>query len=122
MTNQILIFLLVCSAGFFDGVMDMIKDFKYSEKNWLWKWVEKHPKYKNWYDGQYPLPFFKTYRPGIVWLSDAWHMAKHFMLLSFAGAIAINLGFEWYWNLLGMFIIYVLEGEIFNLVYQRLKQ
>jgi hypothetical protein len=133
-----MIILFTCLAGFFDGVMDMIKDFHQSDKNWLWQWV-KGTKYQSWYDGWNPLPFFDTYRPGMIWLSDAWHMAKHCMLLCFAGALSLAITLfvsllfekkysrklEWYYQLLIQIVLwwtlYWLEGEFFNLTYQRLK-
>lgn len=55
---EILIF--VCLAGFFDYMMDAIKDFKQSEKFWLWKWVQKHPAYMGWYQGWHSLPYFES--------------------------------------------------------------
>jgi hypothetical protein len=114
------VLILTCLAGFFDYMMDMIKDYPQSEKNWLWKLV-RGTKYEPWYLGHNPLPFFKTYRPGLIWFSDAWHMAKHFMLLSFCGAIACAFGVEWYYTLAITWIAYWLEGGIFNAGYQGLK-
>ena len=119
------IVLLVAAAGFFDSVMDMRKDFTRSEKNWLWNWV-KGTKYELWYLGEHPLPFFEKrgykYDPGWVWLADAWHMAKHFLMICFAGAAAVALGMEWYWTILLWWLFYWLEGAAFNSGYQRLKQ
>ncbi|MBE3141463.1 MAG: hypothetical protein IMZ53_12885 [Thermoplasmata archaeon] len=74
------------------------------------------------------------YRAGLVWLADSWHMAKHFMLLSWAGAvacvlayaIALEFGLAWYYQAgiqVGIWwSLYWLEGNRFNHWYQKLKQ
>ena len=126
MINLLFILILVCLAGFFDSIMDMIKDYPYSNKNWLNNWVyDKHREYQNWYIGHHSLPFFEkkgwTYNPGLVWLSDAWHMAKHFMLLSWAGALTIGFDTHWYFQLVIFWLAYFIEGELFNLFYNKVK-
>ena len=115
MTRIIEVVLFVCLAGFFDYMMDAIKDFKTSDKFWLKKWIDRHPKYLNWYKGG------ESYNPKYPWTSDAWHMAKHFMLLSFAGSVAISLNLVWYYQMCAWWSAYYLEGKIFDLGYQRLK-
>jgi hypothetical protein len=125
MLRLISVILFICLVGFFDSVMDMIKDFKHSNKNWLYQWCSKHPEYLSWYEGYCSIPFFKNrgyqYNPGKFWLSDAWHMAKHGMLLSVSGAVACSFGTCWYYQIVIWWLCYYLEGEIFNLGYQRLK-
>ena len=125
MIRIIEIAILICCAGFFDGLMDMIKDFHLSYKNWLWSWMKGHPAYTDWYQGQHSIPWMEKhgyiYNPKYLWTSDAWHSAKHFMLLSFAGAIATALNLGWYYQIGVWWIAYWIEGMIFNLVYQRLK-
>ena len=125
MLRIIEVILLVILAGLFDGIMDMIKDFKHSDKNWLWNWILNHTIYLDWYAGDHSLPFFEKrgyiYDPSWFWLSDAWHLAKHGMLLSFAGAIAIALNLSWYYQAFAWWFAYWFEGQLFNLVYRRLK-
>lgn len=145
MIQIIAVFIGMCVmaifAGKFDAVMDMIKDFSQSPKNWLYNWVQKHPEYKLWYEGHSPLPYFakrgKPYKAGNILYSDAWHQSKHLMLLSWAGAVAIpfsclcavSLGLQWYYNLIIGFavlvfvwwLLYWIEGESFNADYQCLK-
>jgi len=125
MTRIIEILMLVCLAGFFDYIMDMVKDFNESGKNWLWKWVQRHPEYIGWYSDYKPLPFFEKrgylYKAGNVFLANCWHQAKHLMLLSFAGAVAYAFGTYWYYQIIIWWLVYYIEGEIFNQGYQRLK-
>lgn len=109
------VIFFICAAGFFDGVMDMIKDFHHSLKNWLYQWCLKYPKYLDWYEGG------ELYNPKYPWTSDAWHMAKHFMLLSFTCSVAIALHLDWYYQIFVWWFLYWTEGQLFNLVYQRLK-
>lgn len=125
MIRIIEIVILACMAGFFDYMMDAIKDYQESNKFWLWNKV-KETKYEFWYLGWHSLPFFEKrgwiYNPGLVWLSDAWHMAKHGMLLSWSGAVACSFGTYWYYQIVVWWLAYYIEGEIFNVGYQRLKQ
>ena len=131
------ILVLICLAGLYDYMMDAIKDFKQSPKFWLKKWIDKHPEYLLWYTGFHPLPFIErkgiAYNPKYPWTSDAWHMMKHGLLLSWSGAVSIALSLyvgeiadlEWYvilgFTLTVWWFIYWIEGTIFNLGYQRLK-
>ena len=133
----ILILILNRLDGFFDGVMDMIKDFPISEKNWLYQWALKHPDYLLWLQGQRSLPFFDKrgyqYNPKYPWFSDAWHMAKHFMEICASGvgalaltwAIALYFNLAWYFEvpvcLIACWLLYWSEGDGFNDVYQPLK-
>lgn len=119
------IIILICAAGFFDSTMDAIRDFKQSDKFWLWKWVQKHPAYMGWYMGWHSLPFFESrgwvYKAGCVLLADRWHTSKHLMLLSWAGAVACAFGTHWYFQIAIWWTLYFVEGEAFNYFYQRLK-
>jgi len=119
------IVLLIAAAGFFDSVMDMRKDFVRSEKNWLWRMV-RLTKYELWYLGEHPLPFFEgmgyTYKAGNVFLADAWHQAKHLMMLSFAGSVAVACNLNIYCTIFIWWGIYFAEGECFNFIYQHLKE
>jgi hypothetical protein len=105
--------------------MDSIRDFPKSEKFWLWIWVQKHPKYMDWYLDFYPLPFFYNkgynYKAGNILFANAWHQAKCLMMLSFAGTIAFAFQLEWYWTMLMWWFIYWLEGFIFRVKYEPLK-
>ena len=127
MIRIIEVILFVCLAGFFDYMMDAIKDFKTSDKFWLKRWIDRHPKYLNWYKGG------ESYNPKYPWTSDAWHTAKHFMILSFTGIAGIATAviaaryfdLEWYYEfgiqIFSWWFYYWLQGKIFNLGYQRLK-
>ena len=131
------VILFICLAGFFDYMMDMRKDFADSKKNWLYIWCLKHYEYLPWYMGNRSLPFMEkrgyTYNPQYPWTSDAWHTAKHFMILSFTGIAGIATAviaaryfdLEWYYEfgiqIFSWWFYYWLQGKIFNLGYQRLK-
>jgi hypothetical protein len=87
MIQVIEILIFVCLAGFFDGMMDNIKD---STTNFLYLWCLKN-QCINWYKyGSHQiLPWLKCkYNPAYPWSSDGWHMMKHGMILSYTGAIA----------------------------------
>ena len=118
----VIVIVLICLTGFFDSTMDSIKDFGQNYKFWLWK-LCRGTRYETWclYGSHVPLPFFKKYDPGKIWASDSWHMAKHFMLLSWSGAVSILLPFGWF-NVLPFVGIYYLEGLIFRLMYEPLKE
>jgi hypothetical protein len=120
----IIVLFFVCLAGFFGSVMDSIKDFRTLEKFWLWRWV-KNTRYMDWYYGGYSLPYFNDkgykYNPGKVWLSDAWHMAKHLMILSWTGAIAFVFNLEIYYIMSIWIFLYWLEGFVFRMKYEPLK-
>lgn len=137
---------LFWSGSKFDYLRDAIADYKNSTKFWLYMWCLKHPEYLPWLQGHQPLPFWnkahkflfitikqRAYDPGKIWLCDAWHMAKSFLLLSFIGVIAalgawiISLAFDlrWYFELpiqiILWWFLYWLEGMIFNKGYDKLK-
>jgi len=121
--------LFICLAGFFDGMMDNIKD---STANWLYVWCTKHPTYLGWYKygSHIPLPFIKKYNPKYPWSSDGWHMMKHFMILAYTGAIACFFAYaigmyfhlEWYYEigiqLISWTVFDWLESVFFNKTYR----
>jgi hypothetical protein len=124
-------------VSYFDYLRDAIADYKNSAKFWLYKWCLKHPEYLPWLDGHHSLPYFEKkgiqYDPGKVWLCDAWHMAKSFLLVSFIGVVAalavwvfvLLVPLRWYFQVtiqLGLWwLLYWIEGELFNEEYDKLK-
>lgn len=122
MRKIFLILFFIFSFGFFDYMMDAIKDFGQSEKFWFWRWC-KNTRYEQWsiYGSHKALPFFKTYDSGKFWLSDSWHLMKHGLLFSFAGIVSVIFPIHWYFKIFVFLFAYWLEGEIFNLFYQKLK-
>ncbi len=138
--NFIVMLALIISAGKFDAIMDAIKDISglKAEKFWLWRWVIKHLEYIDWFNGSHPLPFLEKrgykFEAGSVLYSDAWHQAKHLMLISWTGAISSPfalavtalLDLNWYWQLLIWILFwwffYWLEGAVFNEDYDLLKE
>ena len=109
-------------AGWFDYMQDAVKDFPNSEKFWLWKWVQKHPIYLNWYSTYSPLPFFEKrgygYNAGVPWLSNAWHLFKHGVLLSWSGLFAC--AFAWAFSLmlnLALWEEIILQGIVWLFTY-----
>lgn len=125
MINILEVIVLVGLAGFFDYIMDMIKDYKQSPKNWLYT-KTNGTIYAGWYLNPECLPFLAkrgyNYNPGNIFLSDAWHMAKHLMMLSFAGAIACAFGTYWFLQIPIWWLVYYVEGEIFIRGYESLKE
>ena len=117
--------ILLRCVGFFDFMMDGIKDFKHSKNFWLWRLVEG-TKYEPWLSGGHSLPFFEArgymYDAGSVLFADAWHQAKHGLLISFTGAIACAFGLEWWLQICLWWLLYWTEGEFFNFDYQPLKK
>ena len=112
--------ILICLAGFFDYMMDGIKDYGKSDKFWFWRKI-KGTKYEAWGTYGSQISLWGKYNPAYPWSSDSWHMAKHFMLLSWAGAVAFSFDTTWYFQIVIWWSAYWLEGFIFSEFYDKLK-
>jgi hypothetical protein len=126
------VFILICFAGFFDYMMDGIKDYGKSDKFWFWRKI-KGTKYEAWGTYGSHISLWGAYNPAYPWSSDGWHFFKHCLMISFAGACAVlatyaiylRTGLHWYFDvpicLVIWWSVYRIEAFIFSWGYNKLK-
>ena len=127
--------ILVILAGFFNAVMDVLftrfevsvfksfnPDWWNPAKSWKQKWKMPLTKVsKSWYSSIFPTTYqerFPLSSTSLVWLTDAWHMAKALMLACLFVAVTVH---ETIWSTsVDWLIYYVCFTSTFTLFYSKL--
>lgn len=93
----------------------IFKVFNHRYWNPAQSWPNKY-KWDSIFNGELKPRFFGS-TTFLVAFTDAWHMSQFIYLNSIILAISINLEYPWYYNFLGIRIIY---GLVFNLMFDKI--